>query len=203
MNLGAPILSADVGGATVKTTSTSTTTTPTNTGTTNTNTNKGGSNTTTTVITNTTKNGGSKTGIVTNTTNIIYETEDTPKGEGNLTLMIAIVAVIVALIIVSVIAGVIIYKKCKKPSGTLDINQTVKSNPAEASSNNNLNNSPGPEEENYEPQYHPKAELGNIFTGKTDPNRKINNADHLEEIKDQNDEENQVVHTNQSNIDAS
>lgn len=72
--------------------------------------------------------------------------------------------------------GWLVYRKFKKST------PIVKSIPENSQSHAG---SPGPEEEEYEPQYHPKAEIGDIF-GDKKQKYKINNADDVA-VEDKHD----------------
>ena len=94
---------------------------------------------------------------------------------------IAIVASLVVLfVIVAVVVGVFVYRKHKADQAA----GVPTSEFASASSDKQGQNA----EDVYEPQYHPKAELGSIFGAGFDPDRqreKVNKADDV----DQEDEE--------------
>jgi len=92
--------------------------------------------------------------------------------------LLIIIGVIIAVCAVLTLIGWLLYRRFKKGSS-----QVIKSKPDQT---NSAIGSPGQDEEEYEPQYHPKAEIGNIFGDSDKQKKKVNQADDVaeEEEKD-------------------
>jgi flagellar basal body-associated protein FliL len=89
-----------------------------------------------------------------------------------MTKLVIIVAIVIVVIALFSIIAFIIFRKCRKE------NPVVKGQPTN-SHTGVPGSSPGNDEddEEYEKQYHPKAEVGDLFNSHTKLKGKINNAD--------------------------
>ena len=111
-------------------------------------------NNTTNSTTNDTTSGGVSSGpvIIDNNTTTTESEDRNTGGDQGMKQLAIILGIIFGVFTVATVAAFVIYKVCRKPE-----DKVVKTNPQ--------GKSPGSaeEEDEYDPQYHPKADLGKIF----------------------------------------